>query len=60
MKRTSTTFKLLLGSLAITLSFGSVPRHASAADTAFINQMSDQYHAFEKKTSGYIQGLSPE
>lgn len=49
MKRTSTTFKLLLGSLAITLSFGSVPRHASAADTAFINQMSDQYHAFEKK-----------
>lgn len=49
MKKTSATCKLLIGSLAFTLSFGGVPRLASAADTAFINQISGQYDAFEKK-----------
>lgn len=44
-----TTNKLLIGSLAFSLSFGLTSHYASAADTSFINRMSEQYAAFEKK-----------
>lgn len=45
----STANKLLIGSLAFSLSFGLTSEYASAADTSFINRMSEQYVAFEKK-----------
>jgi len=56
-----TTNKLLIGSLAFSLSFGFTSQYASAADTSFIKRMSEQYTAFEKKhRDTYNRYLSDE
>lgn len=54
-------WKLLLGSLALTLAVGTAPGSASAADSAFIQKMTEQYEAFESKhQSAYSQYLKDE
>lgn len=52
MKSTNLACKLLFSSLAIALFIGAIPQQASAAeaaDTAFIDDIRQQYSAFEKK-----------
>ncbi|WP_179136094.1 stalk domain-containing protein [Paenibacillus sp. 32352] len=49
MRRSSISCKLLTGSIALALLWGGGAHPALAADTAFINQISEQYQTFEKK-----------
>ncbi|PYI57385.1 stalk domain-containing protein [Paenibacillus flagellatus] len=49
MNGTQIGCKILVSSLAIALTIGTAARGASAADTAFINRMAEQYAAFEQK-----------
>ncbi|MEF3303301.1 stalk domain-containing protein [Paenibacillus sp. GYB003] len=49
MNGTKTTWRLLVGSIVVSIGVGSASGYASAADTAFINRMADQYTSFHDK-----------